>query len=157
METQTQDTTATTDSKAPFDRLDGARGHSLQRTKDLHDQVVTADLSFQLTTEDYAEKGKQAGRVAAELRDLEEEFDELKKDWKVKIEAKENELTDIHRTIRAGKETRRVKCIERKDFNSNRLTHLFNGEVLAERALELHERQMSLVQSAPEVADSARS
>lgn len=133
-----------------MDKLDGTKGQPLTKTTEVMEEIVLRDLTFTLTEADFAEKGKAAGRTAAELRGLEDEFDTLKKEWKGRLDDKESDLSDIHATIRRGKETRHVKCVERKDFNANSVEYLFNGEVLESRAMGLEERQLTLVAQAKE-------
>lgn len=135
------------DGLTSIDRLDGTKGYKLQNTQDVQDTVVEEFLDFKLTEDDFAEKGKEAGRTSGELSQLENQFDTVKKDWKEKIENKEGELSVILRTIRAGTEKRKVKCIKQKDFQAHMVRWIFDGQVMHERAMELNERQMELVKT----------
>ena len=127
--------------------LDGTKGYVLTNDKEIEEKSVDRDLTFILTEDDFSAKGKLAGRLSADLNKSRNEFESVKKDWKGKIEEKEGELSSVLATIRRGEEVRRVKCIERKDYNSNIVHYIFNGEVMHERPLEINERQMRLVKA----------
>ena len=89
--------------------VDGTKNHKLVNTKEVQEKVIEKDLNFKLTEEDFADKGKEAGKIAGELNKLNIEFDKVKKEWKDKLNRKESELSIIQGTIRRGDEDRRVK------------------------------------------------
>lgn len=125
--------------------VDGTKGYKLQNTSDMQEKIVDKELNFKLTEEDFAEKGKEAGRLAGELNKLNIEFDAVKKQWKEKLNEKEAELSKVLGTIRRGDEDRMVKCVMRKDFTRHVVQYLFNGDVMHEREMKMDERQMELV------------
>jgi len=130
--------------KTSIDRLDGTKGYKLTNTKEMSEEVVEESLEFVLTEEDFSEKGKEAGKLGGELNKINNDFDLVKKEWKDKIESKEHELESVLRTIRDGKEKRKVKCVKQKDFQNYTVNWIFDGEVMHSRPMELHERQMEL-------------
>ena len=132
--------------------VDGTKNHKLVNTKEVQEKVIEKDLNFKLTEEDFADKGKEAGKIAGELNKLNIEFDKVKKEWKDKLNRKESELSIILGTIRRGDEDRRVKCVERKDFNNHVVEYIFNGDVMHSREMKMDERQMELVKGGKEVS-----
>jgi hypothetical protein len=125
--------------------VDGTKGYTLKNTREVQEKVIEKYLNFKLTEEDFADKGKEAGKISGELNKLEAEFDRIKKEWKEKIEEQEAALSLIHSTIRRGDEDRKVICVEQKDFAKYVVNYVFNGEIMHSRPMEMSERQMELV------------
>lgn len=115
-----------------------------ETNKDVESKTVTKQLEFKLEEHDYVEKGKQAAMVAKDIGDLEREFKAARDEQKNRLGKRENELASILQTIRQGTELREVECVEEKDFVSNKVSYIFKGEVMHERALEPHERQAEM-------------
>lgn len=134
--------------------VDGTKGYKLQNTRDVQEKEIEKYLNFKLTEEDFAEKGKEAGKLAGEFGKLEAEFDGIKREWKEKLESKETELSLVLGTIRRGDEDRKVKCIEQKDFVQHVVNYIFDGEIMHTRPMELNERQMELVRT-PDIEKSS--
>lgn len=111
---------------------------------DVTDQELTKSLTFDLTIEETAAKGKCAAEIRHELTKMREEFKELQATLKGKIAQKEQELAKTLRLIRDGKEERTVSCIMRKDFTRMIVQFLFGDKVQEERALTIEERQLNL-------------
>ena len=132
--------------------LDGTKGYKMKNTRDVQEKQIEKYLNFKLTEEDFADKGKDAGKLAGELGKLEAEFDGIKRQWKEKIEAKQTELDIILTTIRRGDEDRKVLCVEQKDFREHVVNYIFDGEIMHSRPMEMNERQMELVKMDREVS-----
>ena len=115
-----------------------------ETNKDIETKTVTKLLEFKLEEHDYVEKGKEAAMVAKDIGDLEREFKAARDEQKSRLGKRENELQAILQTIRQGTELREVECVEEKDFVSNKVSYIFQGEVKHERPLELHERQAEM-------------
>jgi len=115
------------------------------KQKETEEHLVTERLTFKLTQEEYADKGKEAAEKAKELGEVEREFESIKKRFKGRIEEKQGELDDILKTIHRGEEERTVECVQVKDYKRHIVSYVFKGEVMKERPMEMHERQMELV------------
>lgn len=137
--------------------LDGTKGFQLRNDRDYSDEVIEKDLNFKLTEDDFSTKGKEAGKLAGELRELEIEFDGVKKAWKEKLGTKEGELASVLGTIRRGDEDRRVKCVERKDYNNHEVLYIFQGQVMHKREMKMEERQMTMVKNHTEGVEAPKS
>lgn len=127
--------------------VDGTKGYELRNTADVQEKQIEKYLNFKLTEQDFADKGKDGGKLAGELNDLEAQFDAVKKQWKEKIDTKQAELDVVLTTIRRGNEDRKVICIEQKDFVGHVVNYIFNGEIMHQRPMEMNERQLELVKS----------
>lgn len=114
-------------------------------SKGIQEKEVERYLTFILTEDEVRSKGIEAANVAYELGKKESEFDEVKKEWKKKIDRDEAELKGILSTIRAGKEDRHVKCLERKNFETHTVQYIYDGYVMFERPMEEHEMQFEMM------------
>jgi len=119
-------------------------GGIAKKNPDVHEKVVAKDLDFKLIQEEFAEKGKLAAEVAREVGALESKFADVKKDFKARIDIQSGKLDNILRIIRQGFETRRVDCLEQKNFKEGVCRYIFKGKVMLERPLEKHEYQIPL-------------
>lgn len=107
--------------------------------------TAVRQLKFTLTKEELAAKAKDAGRLARELGEMNSSFEEIKKSWKGKIALKEGELRSVERICDDGFEQRTVEVMEEHDYNAHLVRYVYRGEVMEERAMEPHERQLDLV------------
>ncbi len=113
-----------------------------------HEDVeVQKSLTFKLTTQEIADKGRKAAELERETGEQESQFENVKAEWKGKINKLENEKRDLLRTIRKGEEERQVQCIMRKEYSRMVVQYLWKGIVMEERAMTLDERQLSIVPS----------
>lgn len=113
-------------------------------TLDVVDQDITKSLTFELSNDETADKGRAAAEIRHELVKMREEFKELQATQKGKLAAKEQELAKTLRLIRDGKEERTVACVMRKDFGRMTVQYIFAGNVQEERAMTIEERQLDL-------------
>lgn len=105
------------------------------------ERTVVRELVFDLTDQEYVEKGKLAGQQRTRLLAVDDELEEAKKRAKLEKEKAERELNLTLSTLSSGKEARSVECIERKDFAAGKVEYYYMGVVMAERVMEPHERQ----------------
>ena len=113
----------------------------MARTKknpDLLTSKVKHALNFKLTDKELARRAESMAELDEAIVGLETEFDEVKADWKAKIQLKEEERRKISAIVRAGEERRTVECTEERDYAGNAVRYRFYGKVMEEPA---HERR----------------
>lgn len=108
------------------------------------ERTIMKEITFTLSDKDKAELGKRAGAVDKELADLKEEFADVRKDFKSRIDLKDRELKNLLRASRDGKEERMVEVTEVKDFDAVKVRYMFKGKVVLERDMEWAERQTEM-------------
>lgn len=105
---------------------------------------VTKEFEFDLTNEEFAERGKQAAALAGEVLSLELEFEEVKETWKAKIKSREAKRDDLLAAIRAKKEKRTVEATMVKDFDSKEIQYWVGGAIVERRTMTAEELQQDL-------------
>lgn len=110
----------------------------------IKEQEISKKLTFELTQEEIANKGRDAAKLSKELFELELDFDDVKKAWKARISAKSQELSKTLKVIDAGTEDREVVCTCRKDYDSLTVQYIYGGKLMEERAMSIEERQLEL-------------
>lgn len=108
------------------------------------EKEVSRFLTFKLTRSEVEDYGRKAADVAYDLSNATNEFDDIKKSFKRRIDSLDANMTGILSTIKAGKEDRHVKCIERKDFTQNKVFYVHEGHVMDERAMDDNEKQFQI-------------
>jgi len=106
---------------------------------------VERELKFKLTESEFAEKGKQAAEASKKLAELEFEFEMVKRKWKGQIEGQTEIVHSILSVIHAGEEKRHVDCTERKDFEKFVVEYIYRGEIMENRPMQMHERQLEIL------------
>ncbi len=111
-------------------------------------RIVQKEFSFQLNTEDFAAKAKEIGMLRDELSKAEFEFESAKAKFKA-IEARcEAQISSEVRAIQNKREMRTVECEQVHDFVRAIVYWRYNDTVLGDRAMEMAERQPSLIPDA---------
>lgn len=113
-----------------------------KKLEDISERKVKRKLTFKLTEEEFADKGRKAGQIGAELRKLEDEFASVKKGWSEKLTAKEEALNSLLNVIHSGEEQRDVDCTEQRDYSKNVVRYVVGGKTHEERAMTESERQL---------------
>lgn len=114
---------------------------------------ISKSFKFQLTHEDYVEKAKRVAAARAELDAANNEFAKAKQANKEAVETLGGEITSELRIIRNGEEWRDVECEEVHDYARAIVYWTFKGQIMAQRGMEIEERQLSLLPSAPVTSD----
>lgn len=107
-------------------------------------RIVKKEFSFELTTEDFAAKGKLIAQLSANLADAEADFDRAKTAFKSKESEIEAAIGHEVRCIRSKSELREVEVEQVHDY-VRKIVYWRHGErIMGERTMELSERQAEL-------------
>jgi len=111
-------------------------------------RIVSKEFSFQLNQEDFATKAKEIGALHDELALAESIFESAKSKYKA-VESRINaELSERVRAVQNKREMRTVECEQVADFQRAIVYWRYNDNVLGQRAMEMSERQPSLIPDA---------
>lgn len=108
------------------------------------ERTLMKEITFSLSDKEKAELGKKAGEVDREILILNEEFKDVKDDYKRRIGAKALELKSLLKASREGKQERMVEVLEVKDFDAVKVKYMLKGKVVLERDMEWAERQTEM-------------
>jgi hypothetical protein len=103
---------------------------------------VSKEFIFKLTEKEFAELGKKAAKLDSDIIRLDNEFDEVKKQWKAKIDAKNADRMTISMKINAGEEKRTMDSVLVKDFDAREIRYYVDGKVIESRTMTDNELQM---------------
>lgn len=112
-------------------------------------KIVSKEFSFQLSTEDFAQKAKEVGELHDELAAAEAVFESAKAKYKAAEGRISAEIAARVRIIQNKRENRMVECEQVHDFVRAIVYWKFNDAILGQRSMEMSERQPSLL---PDVA-----
>ena len=117
---------------------------------------VTKEFLFDLTEQEFAEKGKAAAALCQEVKDLDVQFEEVKDNWKAKIKAREAKRDDILAVIHAKKEKRSVESVLVKNYDTKEMEYWFEGKVVERRTMTADEVQTELPLAKPKRTRKAK-
>ena len=103
---------------------------------------VVKEFMFKLTNKEAAERYHAAGTLHAEVQKLEEEFAELKRNWKAKIDARTASRDDLLVAGETGEEKRTVEATMTKNYDIKEIAYWFEGKVVERRTMTETELQM---------------
>lgn len=106
-----------------------------------HEERVNHTVTFDLTEDDFAKKGKDAAKLQGEINDLEREFNAVKEEYKAKTSLLEGECSMILATIRRGKEEREVTVTKLIDFDRGIVEFWYMNKIVETRGIKPEERQ----------------
>jgi hypothetical protein len=109
-------------------------------------EYFSQNLRCDLTADEIAERAQQSARLVVTIDDLTASMKAEAKRRKSFIEEKEGELRRISAEVRDKATFRDIECERRFDYRMGIVVEvrLDSGEVLNERAMTHHERQMAL-------------
>ena len=105
---------------------------------------VTKLLPFKLTDEEKAVRGLEAAEKQSEIAQFEYEKKKASDEIGAKIKSATARRNVLLSQIRTGEESREVKCIEVKNFETNKVEYYFEGEKNSERDMTDHDRQLEM-------------
>jgi len=105
---------------------------------------IEKEFWFELTGKEKDQFGKQAGNINGDVTQDEMKFADIKKEWLTKIKAKKADLTAVLEILRKGKEFRKVKCTEVKDFGKGEIKWVMNKKTIRTVKMREEDSQMSL-------------
>jgi hypothetical protein len=114
--------------------------------KDVETRLVTKECDWPLSNDQIIEKGTKAGQLSAEIGKIELEFDTVKKSFKDRIGAKEQELNLILTSLNKRTERKKGEVKQVKNFKSKTVEFLDpkTDKVLESRPLQPQEMQGEL-------------
>jgi seryl-tRNA synthetase len=106
-------------------------------------EITTQILHCRLSTDELLKYSDQLSCEVNEVASLQAKKAAAASDYKAKIEAKEEIITDLARKVRTKEEDREVECEIVKDWEHKcvRTTRRDTGEVVGERAMTAEEMQ----------------
>jgi hypothetical protein len=107
-------------------------------------ELVTEILPFELTQEEIAAMGSNAGDQSAALTELKAEFKAVRSDFKGKIDTLQSELDLNLGCIKKGTEDREVQCTKVHVKSSDTVQFWYDGEMLKERPATDLDRQKAM-------------
>lgn len=108
-------------------------------------RIVFKEFSFALTTDDFANKGKEVGQLHQELAKATGEFEKHKQAFKAAEAQIKEGIAQRITAITTKHEMRTVECEQVHDFAHGRVFWRMGGTILGERPMEPQERQLALV------------
>lgn len=118
---------------------------------------VTRALEINLQPHEFAQLGKEAADIAADINSTEDEFKKIKTEWSGRLSEKRNHLDETLESIRHGKKTEQVECVLELNYQANSVTtrRKDTGEMVEERAMTFEERQKTMeFKEADEIHDA---
>lgn len=116
-------------------------------------EIKNKELRFPLTHEDVERKAREAAAISSDLTAHRIESKKIRTELSGKEAGLENGLARTLNIISEGHEVRSVDCIERRNFDENKVEYLFEGKVIEDRPMTGSERQREMfdeVSSAPD-------
>ncbi len=103
-------------------------------------------LPCKLDAQELLLKAKSLSQLLCDKGNVELEKKDANADFKRRLDAIETRVCELGLEVRTGREYRDVQCVERADYQDNRveIIRVDTGEVVRMRPLEVHERQESL-------------
>ncbi len=105
---------------------------------------ITKALTFKLTKDDKASFMDKSAEYDAQIADFEKKKKDSADNFNAKIKELEEKRLKISGVVRAGEESRTVKCVEERDYAGNAVRYFFNGVLMEERLMTVDERQREL-------------
>lgn len=106
--------------------------------------MIDKEFKFNLTEQEFAEKGKEAAALSQDLSKIQYEFKEVKETFASRIKTKQAQRNLLLKCINDGFEKRTVQCNMIKDFDSKLVQYWFKGELMEERAMLEGEMQIEM-------------
>lgn len=117
------------------------KGSKSKKLTGQHEERVTHTVTFDLTEEEFAFKGKEAARLQGEINGLDREFQQVKEEHKSKTSLLEMECGSLLAVIRRGKEEREVTVTKVIDFDKGLVDFLYQNKIVETRGIKPEERQ----------------
>lgn len=105
---------------------------------------VMKEVSFSLTQEDFANKGKRVAELQQQLGRLSNEIQGIKESFKARMQLIEQDIGHELAVISRGEEIREVEVEERLDYDRGIVEYLHNGAVCDERPMTPIDRQQKM-------------
>lgn len=108
--------------------------------------VIKKDVKTELTPARRAELGAEIAAHTIRYDELEEAKKAQTKDLTAKMKAERADWTRKAKALRAGVLEEQVECYEIQDFARNEVSfkRIDTGEIVAQRPMEQHERQLKI-------------
>lgn len=115
--------------------------------RDRKEEYFTRQMPCQLTSEDYAARGEELGKEPEGLAMAKSAAKQDVAMHKSTIAGHEKKVERLGRTLRDGSEERPVRCLRIINYIQGQVTvtRTDTGQVIEERGLLEHERQVELV------------
>lgn len=145
---------ADTQTEAAWDKLEDAHepeatepapeGEAQVTMSNAETKEIEMSIDVDLTNEEIVAYAHAASTANRELTAVEMDFDRVKSDHKERVGGFETEIRDALLAIERGKISKRVKCLEVRDYAA-KTVRILNGEiVVAERTMTASELQQDL-------------
>ena len=110
-----------------------------------NETIQTELLPVTLSESEKADFAKRAAVAAEEILTLRTEAKEVAKDFKKRIDEKEENLKEWSRCVSTGVEYREIEVIDKKSLSDRRVTRIRRdtGEIIRVRAMTSDEEQTS--------------
>jgi hypothetical protein len=115
--------------------------------------TITETCKYTFTGTELVEIARSQARFHGEMRQAEEQFDNVKADHKATVTKLEADISKCTLRVTSGYEMRTIKCLLlkfRPDKESALIVRTDNGRVLRKRKLEPEEKQMTITTVEPE-------
>lgn len=109
--------------------------------KQIQDRKVIKPVMFELTDKELIGKGERLASLQIQEGEVLKEFDNVKKNYQARIKALSTEKTMIIEVIGEKKEERTVDCVERFDYENQKVITLIGKKVIEERKMTGNEFQ----------------
>lgn len=112
--------------------------------KTMERRDVEKHFWFDLTIDETRTLAKKAGNTNEEIERMEEKFSDYKKAEGVKIKEKKTQLKYFLEILKTGKENRKTKCEEVKDFSKGEIRWVQGKETIKTVKMTDQDKQRSL-------------
>lgn len=131
------------DEKEPRPGKGGEKDGSKKRKEatKIEDKVLHS-VTFDLTEDEFAGKGKHAAGLQGKINGLESKFKIVKDEHKAETSLLESECSQVLAVIRRGKEDREVECTRVLDFENAIAEFWYKGKLVDSRPMRPDEKQM---------------
>jgi hypothetical protein len=101
-------------------------------------------VPIRLSATELAERGQAAANFAASFDQESDRFNQIKKDWKAKLDDLENKRDINLLAIREGKEERQVEVVMVKNYDQQRVEYYYEGNLVDHREMNADDNQQDL-------------
>lgn len=109
--------------------------------KQIQDRKVVKPVMFDLTDKELIAKGERLATLQIQEDEVSKEFDNVKKNYQARLKSLSTEKTMTIAVIGEKKEERTVDCVERFDYENQKVITLIGKKVLEERKMTGNEFQ----------------
>lgn len=134
---------------------------SIAPAEDVVKRGIKRELPCKLTDQQELDIARRKAQAEAELEELQDDFNDVKEEWKTRLDEVEKRIAVMGAELRSGEQKRVIDCYERFVNGTIETVRSDNGMVIDRRAASLADTQRALPgtvkdEAAAQAADAAK-